>query len=204
MLQSLSFQEKGKENLVCKLQKALCELHQKGWACFFWFAQGFNKLDWSNCVYTLNDAIVLLLYVDDFVLFGKSKRLIENVISILSKHFDLKVLGWTKELLGVEFEGENGCISIHQSLYINEVYNRFKKKKFNFPLSSLPISKNTISSRVQYTQLAKEIDDTCPSFIQKVFCLEQRALLVVELKDPCSMCAGLLYSAGVSLWKMFV
>lgn len=162
MTQPPGFVVKGKENLVCKLLRAIYGLHQSGRA---WFGElhktlvklGFKKLDWANCVYTFNNHIVLLLYVDDFVLFGKSKRHIDNVVNLLSKHFDLKILGRTKKLLGVEFEEEGNSVLIHQSLYIEDICNRFKK--FNFPISSLPISKGMVYSKVQCPQSSAETDE---------------------------------------------
>lgn len=48
-----------------------------------------------------------MLYVDDFVLFGADHSRINFVIKLLSKHFDLKALGVTRKLLGVEFETKN-------------------------------------------------------------------------------------------------
>lgn len=136
---------------VCKLKKAIYGLHQSSRE---WFKEindkllekNFIKLDWCNCAYTLNDNLVLLLYVDDIILFGKSKQDIEKGVELLQKHFDLKVLGKTKKLLGIEFEEKEGKLFIHQKSYINKICEKYNK--FKYPLRSLPISKGQVLSKL--------------------------------------------------------
>lgn len=50
--------------------------------------------------------IVLLLYINDIVIFGRNQQIIDKVLKLFSSHFDLKLLGRTKKLLGVEFAEE--------------------------------------------------------------------------------------------------
>ena len=161
MTQPPGYSVKGKENLVCRLDKALYGLHQSGRMWYFELNKtlisiGFRKLEWCNCVYIFNQEIVLLLYVDDMVLFGKNRYVIHKLINKISKHFDLKTLGRTRKLLGVEFNEEGG-LCIHQQSYIDEVCNRFKK--YNFPISSLPISKGSVYSKVQCPQTNIEVEE---------------------------------------------
>lgn len=150
MSQPPGFVEPGKEGLFCKLDKAIYGLHQSGRVWFYEINRvlleiGFVKLEWCNCVYSLGSDLVLLLYVDDIVLFGKQKKVIDRALELLRGHFDLKILGKTRKLLGVEFEENGEGLRIHQQSYIREVCQRFESYKF--PISSLPISKGTIYSR---------------------------------------------------------
>lgn len=149
MLQPPGFSIPGKENLVCKLDKAIYGLHQSGRMWYYELDKvllelGFIKFENCNCVYTYGSNVVLVVYVDDIVVFGKSQRLIGETIKMLEGHFDLKIMGQTRKLLGVEFETREGEVNIHQKSYIEEVYNKFNS--FKIPVSSLPISKGTIYS----------------------------------------------------------
>ena len=75
----------------------------------------------------------------------EKRRLWLKTLLRLSSKFDLKVLGQTRKLLGVEFEYSNGSVQIHQSTYITEVYERFKS--FKPPISSLLIVKGAKFSK---------------------------------------------------------
>lgn len=159
MSQPSGFVVKGKEHLVCKLEKALYGLHQSGRMWYFEVDKvltgiGFYKFNRCNCVYTYKNEVVLLLYVDDIVIFGLNRKVIDQAVTDLSKFFELKILGRTRKLLGVEFE-ENDELKIHQMSYIDEVCERFKS--FKYPISSLPISKGTVYSKTQSPKTEEEI-----------------------------------------------
>lgn len=159
MSQPPGFSVPGKTNMYCRLDRALYGLHQSGRQWFFEIHNvllkiGFIKLAWCNCAYTFSNYVVLILYVDDFVLFGKDKNVVNNVINILVKHFDIKVLGRTKLLLGVEFVEKGGCVLIHQGKYISEVYERFTE--YRIPITSLPISKSVIYSKLDCPKTDEE------------------------------------------------
>lgn len=151
MTQPPGFEVANKPFLYCKLDRALYGLHQSGRMWYFELNKvlleiGFIKLEACNCVYIFNSEVVLILYVDDIVIFGMHRMMIDRVLGLLSKHFDIKILGRTRKLLGVEFVEEAGSLEIHQSMYIDEVCKRFKN--FHIPLSSLPISKGLVFSKV--------------------------------------------------------
>lgn len=149
------------ENHVFRLKRALYGLHQSGRVWYFEINKiltniGFQKYNWCNCVYVFKQDIILLLYVDDIVIFGASEKRIHRVVKLLSERIDLKILGRTKKLLGVEFE-EKDQVLIHQTPYIEEIFSRFKK--FNPPISSLPIAKGTVYSKSQSPQSQAEITE---------------------------------------------
>lgn len=151
MFQPPGYKSSDKPQYVCKLNKALYGLHQSGRE---WFGEmhtkltemNFKRLEWTNCTYVLRSEVVLLLYVDDIVLFAKTEQLLKNVIDMLGKKFELKVMGKTRKLLGVVFE-ENDGLTIQQSEYIDRICERFEK--FKIPIVSLPIAAGVVLSRDQ-------------------------------------------------------
>lgn len=150
MTQPPGFVVPGQEHLCCKLDRALYGLHQSGREWYFEIHEvllklGFRKFESCNCVYLFESGLVLLLYVDDIVIFGRNQCIIDDVLSLLKNHFDLKLLGRTRKLLGVEFEEKGNSLLIHQSNYIVDVCERFKR--FRIPITSLPISKGIVFSR---------------------------------------------------------
>lgn len=162
MSQPPGFLEPGHERKFCKLDKALYGLHQSGRQWFFEIHQvlldiGFKKFEWCNCAYIFNSDIVLILYVDDFVIFGKCVDFIEEIIKVLNSHFDLKVLGKTKKLLGVEFVETKSQLYIHQESYISEIFNRYSN--FNVPITSLPISKGMVFSKSDCPATNPELEE---------------------------------------------
>ena len=77
MLQPEGFDEKGKENLVCRLNKSLYGLKQAPRCWYkrfdsFIMSFGYNRLSSDHCAYYKrfedNNFIILLLYVDDILL----------------------------------------------------------------------------------------------------------------------------------------
>lgn len=161
MSQPKGFIQKGKETLFCKLDKALYGLKQAGRMWFYEIHKtliniGFRKFESCNCVYIFNNEVVLLLYVDDIVVFGKNLNKINKVLELLERHFDIKRLGKTKKLLGVQFEEKDGKLEIHQMQYIKEVCDRFCN--FKYPISSLPIAKGIVYSK-----------NDCPTNQQEMF-----------------------------------
>lgn len=160
MSQPPGFEDSSRPEYVCKLNRAIYGLHQSSRA---WYLEihnvfeglGFKRLEWTNCVYTYDDSVVLLLYVDDIVLFAKNDELIKSICDKLSNHFDLKILGKTRKLLGVEFEQNGEDLYIHQITYINKICELYKM--YNIPHISLPIAVGTVLSKSQCPTSNEEV-----------------------------------------------
>ncbi|GBN19066.1 Retrovirus-related Pol polyprotein from transposon TNT 1-94 [Araneus ventricosus] len=147
---------------VCRLKRAIYGLHQSGRQ---WFLEmdnvlkelNFLKLEWCNCVYMYKNKLMLLLYVDDIILFAKNRKDLELGIYLLKRHFELKVLGKTKKLLGIEFMEVDGKLFIHQNSYIDKICNLYSK--FKFPISSLPIPKGQVLSKLDSPCTKPEVEE---------------------------------------------
>lgn len=123
---------RGSENKVCFLNKAIYGLHQSGREWNFELDNvlkqlGFVKLSWTNCVYKYKNDVVLTVYVDDIIIFGKTNELINEALELIKSKFDVTELGQTKYLLGVNFEYVNDSLYLHQNTYIEKLMIKFKE-----------------------------------------------------------------------------
>src|SRR5437773_11370663 len=74
MNQSKGFEQE--EDLVCKLKKSLYDLKQSSriWnqkIRGFLESIGFKRTSADHCVYTSKSGIIIMMYVDDLLIFGK-------------------------------------------------------------------------------------------------------------------------------------
>ena len=110
MQQPEGYQVKGKERLVCKLQKSLYGLKQAPREWYHKFdafmkTQGFRRSDHDHCLYTKKardgSLLILILYVDDMLIAGKSSIDMNALKARLHKTFDMKDLGDANHILGM-------------------------------------------------------------------------------------------------------
>ena len=100
----------GKEDHVCKIKRSLYGLKQspRQWYKMFdsfMMSHGFKRFEFDSCVYIKfvdGSPIYLLLYVDDMLIAVKSKKEITTLKKLLSSEFEMKDLGATKKILGME------------------------------------------------------------------------------------------------------
>ncbi|GFX90384.1 retrovirus-related Pol polyprotein from transposon TNT 1-94 [Trichonephila clavipes] len=93
--------------------------------------------------------------VYDMIIFGKEMENVNFVLQLLQKNFDLKIMGKTKKLLEIEFEEIGNSLFIHQRSYIRRLCEIYEKYKY--PVSSLPISKGQVLSKLDSPKTSEEI-----------------------------------------------
>jgi len=106
------FAVKGKKELVCRLKKSLYGLKQSPRMWYHKFATfvrglGFTRSKADHCLYFKligNCVNYLVLYVDDMLLVGNDKEIIQDLKIQLSSKFDMKYLGATNYILGMEIK----------------------------------------------------------------------------------------------------
>ena len=131
MRQPEGFVEKGKQHLVCRLKQSLYGLKQSP-RC--WNStldahlkdMGYVQSTNDPCIYTTTDGELSIIgvYVDDFVIAGKSSERIEQVKAAISQKFDVKDLGELHYFLGVQVVQNHteGTVWIGQPTF-TEIWN---------------------------------------------------------------------------------
>ena len=161
------YQQKNKagEELVGKLVKSLYGLRQaaRNWYVTIrgWFIKyGFKPSAADPCVFIKRDAagntLVVVLYVDDMMIVGNNKRIVDVFIAAIEKQFDVKDLGDLKWILGMEVvrDRQRRTLSINQKVYIQKMLERFGMMDCNYVytpadkvVSRLPAEEQSIDSR---------------------------------------------------------
>jgi hypothetical protein len=108
--QPQGYEVKGKENLVCRLNKRLYGLNQAPRQWYLKFdrfmkEQGYSRCHSDDCVYFKRlengSYIILLLYVDDMLVIGSNMKDINVLNKKLSNSFAMKDLGAAKKILSM-------------------------------------------------------------------------------------------------------
>ena len=146
MQQPEGFKAKGKEHMVCKLQRSIYGLKQASRSWNIRFDQaitsfGFEKSPDEPCVYKRIQAqkvVFLVLYVDDILLIGNDKQVLSGVKDWLHKQFDMKDLGEANHILGIKLirDRKNKLLALSQASYIDKILVRFNME--NSKRGSLP------------------------------------------------------------------
>ncbi|CAI7820490.1 unnamed protein product, partial [Closterium sp. NIES-54] len=119
---------------VWKLKRTLYSLKQspRGWykrIDDFLLQHGFARSECDSTLYVLEGEkqFVLLLYVDDLLLFSDSKDLIREVKQRLGAEFAMRDLGPVTYYLGMHVDRDraSGTIHLHQEKYVKGVVESF-------------------------------------------------------------------------------
>lgn len=92
---------------------------------------GYKRSHYDWCVYTRTPKtgmmIYLLLYVDDMLIACKDKREIDVLKSELSVAFEMKDLGPSKRILGMDIfrDRSKKVLTLSQGRYLKRVLKRF-------------------------------------------------------------------------------
>ena len=133
MSQPEGFVQSGKENFVCKLNKAIYGLKQapKCWNVSldkYLKSLNFVQSSSDSCIYTrMSDGIlcIIALYVDDIIVACQSLELLSEIKAALSNKYKMKDLGQIHYFLGVKVVQDNNKVFINQSAYTEMLLKRF-------------------------------------------------------------------------------
>jgi hypothetical protein len=135
MKQPEGFVMKGKKELVCKLKTFLYGLKQSPRVWYqkfdtYMLGLSFTRSKADHCVYfkLIGDHLIyLVLYVDDMLLIGKNKEIIHEVKTQSSSKFDMKDLGATKFIFGMEIKRDwvNRKLWLNMRKYLETILQRF-------------------------------------------------------------------------------
>ena len=133
MSQPEHFHVKGKEDYVCKLNKAIYGLKQSSKCWNTSFSSTLLELNFKqsvndSCVYTYfsNDVICIIgLYVDDLVIACNSAKFLSEIKNKLQSSYKMKDLGEIKQFLGVSIKRKDDKIFIDQSKFTQNLLEKF-------------------------------------------------------------------------------
>ena len=124
----------GKENWVCKLNRALCGLKQLPRAWISLIASILVDFDFQQCEVDLcifvhtnanEEKIYIALYIDDFLIASENENDIAMIKGLLAERFEMKDLGIAERFLSMKIEyGEDGSVKLHQEEYLWNLLKR--------------------------------------------------------------------------------
>ena len=94
-------------------------------------SKGFSRSRFDSCVYFKRakngNMIYLLIYMDDMIVISNDLAYITSLKNALKSEFEMKDLGATKRILGIDiFRDRNrGILTLSQAGYIQEVLKEF-------------------------------------------------------------------------------
>ncbi|KAG8474280.1 hypothetical protein CXB51_033820 [Gossypium anomalum] len=164
MQQPEGFTVSEKEDYVCLLKKSLYSLKQSPRQWYkrfdsFMTSHDFKRSSFDSCVYFKKNSdgsfVYLLLYVDDMLIAVKDKGEIRKVKAQLSEEFEMKDLGPTKKILGMEILRDRKASKLYlsQKGYIEKVLCRFNMQ------SAKPVSTPLAAHFRLSTALSPQSDD---------------------------------------------
>ena len=120
--QPSSYEVKGEEHKVFRLKRALYGLKQAPRACYsrinsYLMSNDFSKSDGESTLYikaTNGNVLIVVLYVDDLILIGNDKALINKFKEAMKSEFEMTDLGLLKYFLGIDVKKMNDGIFLSQ------------------------------------------------------------------------------------------
>ncbi|KAI3764505.1 hypothetical protein L2E82_14514 [Cichorium intybus] len=166
MDQPAGFVDPKHPNKVCKLKRSIYGLKQASRTWNIRFDEkitsfGFIKNEDDSCVYKKASGsivIILVLYVDDILLFGNDIPTLKGVKAFLESCFSMKDLGEAAYVLGIKIYRDRSkrLIGLSQSVYIDKILKRFKMQ--DSKRGFLPIPHGTILSKSQCPNTRTELE----------------------------------------------
>jgi hypothetical protein len=165
MKQPPGFEDRKRENVVCKLKKSLYGLKQspRQWYKLldkFLKKNHYRRSDVDPCIYVKGDkeVIMIALYVDDLIIASTSDKLMKETKQNLCERFEMKDLGRLHFCLGIEIVWRvDGTCMFNQSKYIENVLERFNMKDCK-PVST-PINSSVKLTKDMSPKTEEEISE---------------------------------------------
>jgi hypothetical protein len=130
---------KGKKELVCKMKNSLYGLKHSPRMWYknfdtYMLGIGFTRRKEDHCVYfkLIGDHLIyMVLYVDDMLFIGNNKEIIQDVKTQLSSKFDMKNLGASNLILGMEIKRDckKRKLWLNQIKYVETILQRFNMQE---------------------------------------------------------------------------
>ena len=121
-------------NKVCRLKKSLYGLKQASrtwYQCIndYLLSVGFNRCSADDSLYIMfdkNEQVIIVLYVDDTLIFGSNVAIIQRVKLKLMEKFEMTDQGKAHFCLGIQME-RHSCdvIRINQAQYLRQVLTQY-------------------------------------------------------------------------------
>lgn len=147
--QPIGFIDKNKpSNYVCLLNKALYGLKQSARQWQLYLATILAKFGFINLVtdtavfYSKDKPIILVIHVDDILVFAEKKSYIDELYKDLSAtNLEVSNLGELKEFLGIQINRNKDKkeLVISQEGYITKILNRFEKSSLKPKVNPLTL-----------------------------------------------------------------
>jgi hypothetical protein len=218
--QPAGFVKPGSEHLVLHLHKALYGLNQAPWAWNEKLDQTLMSLGFLRCpsepaIYTRRrngSRLIIGVYVDDLVVAGELKKVIESFKSEMGKAFNMSDLGLLQYYLGLEVKQNSDGIFLSQGAYAKKILDRSGMAGCNpcqFPMEPhLKLSKGSLEQAVDKTMYRSIVGslrylvNTRPNIAFAVGYVSQL------LEDPCNDHLAvakhiLCYVAGTCAWGLW-
>lgn len=129
-------------NLVWKLQKSIYGLKQSSRIWYLTVKKilvdsGYKNSILEPCLFWKN-GVMMLLYVDDILICGSNKKLIEEAANVFKRNFEMEDMGYPKVFLGINIEKTEDGLSLSLEDQINKIEKEYNvtvtEKKLNTPL----------------------------------------------------------------------
>jgi hypothetical protein len=157
---------KGKKELVCKMKNSLYGLKQSPRMWYqkfdtYMLGLGFTRSKEDHCVYFKlfgDHLIYFVLYVDDMLLIGKNKEIIQDVKTQFSYKFDMKDLGASNFILVMEIKRDrkNRKLWLNQRKYVEKILQRFNMRDCKPVKVPIPVGVNLYADQCPKTQEEEE------------------------------------------------
>ena len=132
----------------------------------------FTRSKEDHCVYfkLIGDRVIyLVLYVDDMLLIGNDKEIIQDLKTQLFSKFDMKDLGAANYILGMEIkrDREKRKLQLNYRKYVGTILQRFNMQDSNPVKVLIPVGVKLFAEQCPKTQEKGE-DMSCVPYASVV------------------------------------